>query len=292
MAIKAQALTITYFALDTMLSSGKTGDNANHTLKVIKDGVAGSPANAPAEVDAVNTPGVYRLALTAAEMTADTVMVAGKSSSSGVLIIPSSVVTEGGMIAALRLLSGAYTVTVQFYRTATVTPIPDVLCDVYDSTETARLNGVQLKADVNGQISFARDNGTYKVRAMLAGFTFTTGTVIVNGANITLTMYGAAIAIPNPPVAGTQTLFGNVRELDWGVSTGDTITAVIADKGQVVNGTLIQHLNLSTTVDANSQFSLTVPKGAVIRLTVKDHGTHEITINQEDTYDVATYLTG
>ena len=197
----------------------------------------------------------------------------------------------GTTVQALRLLSGAYTVTIQFYRIATTTPIPDVLFDVYDSTETARLNGVQLKSAVNGQASFARDNGTYKIRAMLAGFTFATGTVVVNGANITLTMYGAAITIPNPPVAGTQTLFGNVRELDWGVSTGDTITAVIADKGQVVNGALIQHLNLSTTVDANSQFSLTVPKGAVIRLTVKDHGTHEITINQEDTYDVATYLT-
>ena len=188
-------------------------------------------------------------------------------------------------------LTGAHTVTVQFYRTATTTPIPDVLCDVYDSTETTRLNGTQLKSDVNGQISFARDNGTYKVRAMLSGFTFTTGTVTITDGNATLTMYGAAITIPNPPVAGTQTLFGNVRELDWGVSTGDTITAVIADKGQVVNGALIQHLNLSTTVDANSQFSLTVPKGSVIRLTVKDHGTHEITINQEDTYDVATYLT-
>ena len=188
-------------------------------------------------------------------------------------------------------LTGGHVATIQFYRTATVTPIPDVLCDVYDSTETTRLNGTQLKSDVNGQVAFSRDNGTYKVRAMLAGFTFTTGTLVVNDGNVPLTMYGSAITIPNPPVAGTQTLFGNVRELDWGVSTGDTITAVIADKGQVVNGTLIQHLNLSTTVDANSQFSLTVPKGSVIRLTVKDHGTHEITINQEDTYDVATYLT-
>lgn len=186
---------------------------------------------------------------------------------------------------------GIHTVTVQFYRTATTTPIPDVLCDVYDSTETVRLNGTQLKSAVNGQATFGRDNGTYKVRAMLAGFTFTTGTVVVADGNATLTMYGAAITIPNPPVAGTQTLYGNVRELDWGVATGDAVKAIISAKGQVVNGALIQYLNLSTTVDANSQFSLTVPKGATIRLSVKDHAEHTITINQEDTYDVATYLT-
>ena len=103
---------------------------------------------------------------------------------------------------ALRLLSGSHAVTVQFYRTATTTPIPDVAADVYDSTETAKLNGTQLKSAVNGQISFNRDNGTYKVRAMLAGFNFTTGTVVVADGNVTLIMYGAAIAADAPPPVG------------------------------------------------------------------------------------------
>ena len=110
-------------------------------------------------------------------------------------------------LAALKLLSGAYTVTVQFYRTATTTPIPDVAADVYDATETARLNGTQLKSDVNGRLTFKRDNGTYKVRAMLAGFNFTTGTVVVADGNVTLIIYGAAAVADAPAPVGAMRVY-------------------------------------------------------------------------------------
>ena len=98
-------------------------------------------------------------------------------------------------------LTGIQSVTLQFYRTATTTPIPDVVIDVYDSTETARLNGIQLKSNVSGQIVIGRDNGTYKVRAMLAGFNFVTTSVVVNSADQTVIIYGDAAAADAPPPA-------------------------------------------------------------------------------------------
>jgi hypothetical protein len=98
MPLKGVALTIQYVAWDTGNNAGKTGDNANHTLKLIQDGTANTPTNSPAEVDATNCPGVYKLALTAAEMNYGVITLAGKSSTSGVVIVPVTVATEGGYL--------------------------------------------------------------------------------------------------------------------------------------------------------------------------------------------------
>jgi hypothetical protein len=100
MAIKGQGITIVYTAWDAANQAGKTGDAANHTLRVIGDGSAAEPTNAPAEVDATNCPGEYRLVLTADEMDADTVVVAGTSSTADVIIVPVRLVTERGRLDA------------------------------------------------------------------------------------------------------------------------------------------------------------------------------------------------
>jgi hypothetical protein len=88
MPIRAQALTMHYFATDA--DGPKTGDVGNHALRIIEDGVIGSIAGSPAEVDATNAPGIYKVAITGAENTADVVTLCGKSSSSGVTISPST----------------------------------------------------------------------------------------------------------------------------------------------------------------------------------------------------------
>jgi hypothetical protein len=94
MASRGQSLTVVYHAWDTGASAYKTGDVANQTLRIVKDGVSAAPTNAPAEIDATNLPGAYSLALTAAECTANLVHVGGKSSTSGVVILPVSVTFE------------------------------------------------------------------------------------------------------------------------------------------------------------------------------------------------------
>lgn len=94
MASRAQSIVVTYVAWNTSTQAGATGDVANHTLRVVKDGTSGAPTNSPAEVDATNAPGVYKLTLTASECTADCVTVAGKSSTANVTIIPLTVTFE------------------------------------------------------------------------------------------------------------------------------------------------------------------------------------------------------
>ena len=89
MPIRAHALTMHFFASDSV--GPKTGETySSTTLKIIKDGTVSSVAGTLSEVDATNAPGIYKVAITAAENTADVCTLCGKSSTSGVTISPST----------------------------------------------------------------------------------------------------------------------------------------------------------------------------------------------------------
>jgi len=94
MASRGQSLTLTYVAWDTDANAGKTGDVANHTLRWIKDGTSAAPDNSPAEVDATNAPGVYKVVLTGTECTANVGTLCGKSSTADVSLMPITVTFE------------------------------------------------------------------------------------------------------------------------------------------------------------------------------------------------------
>ena len=88
MPVRAQALTMHYFASD---SDGPVTEVAsNHTLRIVEDGVVGTIAASPVRIDATNAPGIYSIAITAAENTADVVTLCGVSSGTGVTISPST----------------------------------------------------------------------------------------------------------------------------------------------------------------------------------------------------------
>ena len=84
------AITVCYVAWDTANSVGKTGDAANHTLRVVSDGTEATPAGTPAEVDATNLPGVYKIDLTSTENDGALMILGGKSSTSDIVIQPVS----------------------------------------------------------------------------------------------------------------------------------------------------------------------------------------------------------
>jgi len=94
MASRGQSLVVAYVAWDTSTNAGKTGDAGNHTLRWIKDGASAAPAGSPAEVDAQNAPGVYKITLSAAECNCNAGVLAGKSSTPAVVIIPLAVTFE------------------------------------------------------------------------------------------------------------------------------------------------------------------------------------------------------
>lgn len=88
MAIKGAAVTVTYYALDTGNTTYKTGDSANHTLKVVADGTQGSVSASPAEIDSTNNPGLYKVTVAAGENSGNHMTLHGKSATSDVVIIP------------------------------------------------------------------------------------------------------------------------------------------------------------------------------------------------------------
>lgn len=97
MAIRGVSLTITYTAWNTQTQAPETGDVANHTLRLCRDGAESTPANSPSEVDSTNLKGEYKLTLTAAEMTCDFITIGGVSSTSNVIIAPVKITTEHGV---------------------------------------------------------------------------------------------------------------------------------------------------------------------------------------------------
>lgn len=80
------AVTVCYRAWDTSANAAKTGDAANHTLCYVADGAVGTPTNSPAEIDATNLPGWYKIALTAGENTGALMLLDGVSSTSDVVL--------------------------------------------------------------------------------------------------------------------------------------------------------------------------------------------------------------
>jgi tryptophanyl-tRNA synthetase len=102
---KGVAATITYSAANSSTGVPVSNDQANHALKLVRDGVESTPTNAPA----ARSNGEYALALTAAEMNADAITVSGTSTTANVRILP----------VRLNLASAGFSVSDESYSTTT-----------------------------------------------------------------------------------------------------------------------------------------------------------------------------
>ena len=95
MATRNVAMTVTFVAWDTSANTGKTGDASNIAVKWIKDGTVETlDTNTVTEVDATNCPGVYKVAISAAEANCNIGMLAGKSTTSDIVVLPISIQFE------------------------------------------------------------------------------------------------------------------------------------------------------------------------------------------------------
>lgn len=88
MALYGVSFVATVFAWDTVNNTYKTGDAANIALRWLKDGTDAGTTNACSEVSAANAPGEYKVTLTATEAQCVCGTLGGKSSSTGIVIIP------------------------------------------------------------------------------------------------------------------------------------------------------------------------------------------------------------
>lgn len=102
--VKAQAFWGYYTAWDTVTETPKTGDKANHTIKVSKDGgtttTATNNGHATNHVELAN--GEYAILITATEATADTLNIFGVSATANIVIIPMRVTLLFGSMALKR----------------------------------------------------------------------------------------------------------------------------------------------------------------------------------------------
>ena len=82
----------------------RTGETAlTLTMKVAQDSTDAGATNAPAEIDAVNLPGVYSLSVTAAEGTGNAVSIFGGSSTADTTVLPTELSTFTRVGSCLQL---------------------------------------------------------------------------------------------------------------------------------------------------------------------------------------------
>lgn len=96
---------ITLLAIDTATNLPKTGDSANITAYVSKDdgAVTTLTDTTAAELDATNAPGLYAFDVSQTESNADKLIFSGKSSTSGIRIIPVAIYTRPNYFSTLSI---------------------------------------------------------------------------------------------------------------------------------------------------------------------------------------------
>ncbi len=316
MALSGVGITVCYYAWDTVTSVGKTGDASNHTLRLSRDGVTITPGDSPVEVDGTNCPGLYRIDISPAEHTGVSFTLHGKSSSSGVVIVPRGWTTENGRLnasvasrsshttgdinTALSAAHGAgawggsvgandVTITVVDQDTD---PLPDATVAVLNSDES-----VVLWTDVtdsNGQAGGTLDNGSYKVRIRKAGYSFTTPlTLTVSGD--TEQQYAGTAVSPSAPAPGMQTLYGDIITLG-GIAADAIVEALTLINPTVTAGPQIVSADpVYATPNASGRFEISLVRGATVRLTVKSHAgksivQKDIVVTADATRNISAYL--
>lgn len=97
---------IAVYAYDATTAAGtdpsKTGDAANITARISKDGAASAATNDvnPTELDSTNHKGIYLFDLTQAETNADMVIITAKSSTANIIIDPIMIYTLDALTSA------------------------------------------------------------------------------------------------------------------------------------------------------------------------------------------------
>lgn len=267
MAAKGQSITITYYAWNTSANVYQTGDVANHTLRLLKDGTEAAPTNGASEIDATNTPGLYALALTSAEATFNTVDVAGKSSTSNVVLIgktylfdnvpvfapstPQGLLTVGSGSGSLTTTSGFAAATMQQWLGLPPNALQSGLVQVAVLSGIVNANVTQVVGTaVTASSGFLQVNTVQVVGVaptIEADGRLTVATVsgLVN-ANLTLINGAAAVTSSAQLGVNVVTFAGNAQ----GVTNIDRSTRSIA-LATASNASTTTTITLSTITPAN-----------------------------------------
>ncbi len=177
-------------------------------------------------------------------------------------------------------LTGSYDVDLQLYKTATTTPIPDVIISVKNANQSLLL-GV-LTTDSLGQASMSRDAGTYKLLCQKSGFTFTSPeTLTVTSGSVSQTIYGTEWTAPTAPTVYTCIVYGWVKDVDNTGLLAKTVSAKLHQTPAYYSGVGYSAIqSASDTTDATGYFELTLTRSRYMTTTTGDAGRYTLTIGE------------
>lgn len=127
MATRNVSMTVTFVAWDTSANTGKIDDQSNIAVKWIKDGTVETlDTNTVTQVDSTNCPGIYKVTISAAEANCNIGTLAGKSTTSNIVVLP---------------------ITIQFERLPDAAPAANGGLPTVDASN--HINGIQDTLSVN-----------------------------------------------------------------------------------------------------------------------------------------------
>lgn len=169
MSYKNVSITVCILAWDTILNKGKTGDDANFTIRGVGDGTEYTPGTPNVtEIDAVNLPGVYSVDILAAENNCIVNLVGGKSSTANISIIPTIWTNEINVTGGAGAIEWTYTVT-----DADTSALLDGV-SVWVTSDSAGTTVIASgTTNDSGVVTFYLDAGTVYIWRSKSGYNFT-----------------------------------------------------------------------------------------------------------------------
>lgn len=101
---KGSVIYASYLALNTTTNEGVSGDVANHSIRILRDGVLHIPVNTPTEVSSVYAKGIYSLILNSSESNSNMIRIVGKSTTANVVIIAQEIFLSPAISSTIHLL--------------------------------------------------------------------------------------------------------------------------------------------------------------------------------------------
>lgn len=233
--IKAQPVVVTITAWDTVGNVPKTGDVANITVKLVKDGVscARNSSTAIAEVSATGNPGAISVPLDAIDTDANFIEVSGISSTNGVVVLPCRFSTERGALAAVQTSADTLTTRLSSSRAGYLDKLN--VTGVLANSDAASA----YKADVSSlatssaltSVSSVLFSVSSKVESILED-TATTGVVVASSSK---TGYALTTEYDSAKTAANQT---SVDNIDSAVdSLGSSIASIDSNVDLILDDT-------------------------------------------------------
>lgn len=100
------------------------------------------------------------------------------------------------ILETLEVSEGARLLEIAVVKTGTSTPIPDVFVALYPALSDILIS--TGRSDINGELSFSLDDGSYRLVCYKVGYSFTNPTSITIAGNDSIEIEGDAVVIESP----------------------------------------------------------------------------------------------